>query len=276
MSQEHDRVREELSALPRPTMPTHVAERLDLAIAAAVASATTEDPAAATAPTPTGSPVQPHSSAQPDSSVRPLVPKQATGGRRTGRRALLAFGGVAAAMLLFTAVDPATTTPDQPIGIAAAPEQTDLSAGTADADRTVIEDLAAIPLPSTEASGPVEAALAEVLTASTTSYSRADLTGQATAAVSDPGPLKRTEAPWSHSTFAADSPAATMAGVRACVSALPSPQARLMLVDQAQFEGAPALVVVRDQPGNALEIIVQAPTCTAEDPAIQYRTTVIP
>ncbi len=71
-------------------------------------------------------------------------------------------------------------------------------------------------------------------------------------------------------------PAATLAGVRDCVAALPPSEHPVTFVDQAEFEGEPALVVARAMPDGALEVFVQAITCTAADPAIAYRTTVVP
>ena len=50
----------------------------------------------------------------------------------------------------------------------------------------------------------------------------------------------------------------------------------LVFVDLAQFEGQPALVVARSLGDGALEIFVQDVTCTADDPAIRFRTTVVP
>jgi hypothetical protein len=270
MSQDHDWVREQLSALPRPTLPEEVAQRLDQAIAAEPRASV--DGAAAAA------------------AAAPVVPQQASRASRSARgrnRALLALSGAAAAVVVFTAIDPfggATDMSDDAVGVAAAPRAEDplqagaAESGAADSGATAAPDDSPDPTEAPAATdGAPEAELdriSRVMTATDTPYSRDELADQADLfADGPPSPAPDAAPRWA----AGDQwPAATLSGVRDCVSALPASANPVTFVDQAEFEGAPALVVARQMPDGALEVFVQDITCNAADPAIAYRTTVVP
>jgi hypothetical protein len=265
MSQEHDWVRDHLSALPRPSLPDDVAQRLDRAIAAEAASAPTDAAAPVPAeqgPTSTGG------------AATPAVPQQASRRAGTRNRTLLALSGVAAALVLLAVVDPfggPAGIPEEPVGIAAAPEST--ADGAAEqADDTAIS--AEAPRSSGGAEDTELDRISGVMTATETPYSRNELAVQAEQVAAGTATAAPSAAPrWADGV---DWPAATLDGVRDCVAALPASAEPVVFVDRAEFEGEPALVVARDAVGGALEVFVQDVTCTADDPAIQYRTTVDP
>jgi hypothetical protein len=262
MDQEHDWVRNHLSHLPRPTLPEDVERRLDEAIAAEAGV-----PAQATADA---------GSAAASSAAAPVVPQQASrAARRSGtrNRTLLALSGVAAALVLLAVVDPFAGPGgdlEEPVEIAAAPEETD-----------ALADPASESVPSAQPPGSPGGAegadlerISGVMTATDTPYSRNQLAAQAGQVAAGTAPTAPSDAPgWADE---GSWPAATLNGVRDCLAALPGSAEPVVFVDRALFEGEPALVVARDLLGEALEVFVQDVTCTADDPAIQYRTTVVP
>jgi hypothetical protein len=268
MDQQHDWVRNHLSHLPRPTLPEDVARRLDEAIAAEAGAAAPSSADAGTA-------------AAAGSAAAPIVPQQASrAARRSGtrNRTLLTLGGVAAALVLLAVVDPfagPAGVPEEPAGIAAAPEQSD---APAEAAGESAPPKSAPPSQAPGSPGGAEGAdldrISGVMTATDTPYSRNQLALQAGEVAAGTAPRGLSDAP----AWAAQGswPAATLNGVRDCLAALPGSADPVVFVDRAQFEGEPALVVARDLLGGALEVFVQDVTCTAEDPAIQYRTTVVP
>lgn len=237
-------LREMVAALPSPAMPAEVRDRLDAAIAAEAAQVAAVPP-------------------QHSDTVAPVVPAQSRGQHR--RSWLLGMTGVAAAMVLFAMVNPFGATMQQPGEFDAAVES-EATGGSDDAGQTSAATL--------------EAAVAQVLRASQTSYTEEGLASQAqTVAAQDPVPGRYSEpaaeaAPprgWS----TADADAARPAAAAACVSALPAGEAGadLALVDLADFEGAPAIVVAR-RSAQGLEVFVLNPRCESGDPAIEYRATV--
>lgn len=291
MSQDDDWVRELLADLDRPAMPEEVARGLDATIAAAAAPhAVPGDAVPVGGPAPAG----------------PTVPAQA--GRTTRRhasatrRGLLTLGGVAAAVGLFAMVGPLSQPQDSQdsAGIAAAPRTEDAATGAPAPQTGTAEESAAPngtsqdgtaengspddagalggsaptgPGPGFQEGSPAADLdrISRAMTASQTPYTRAQLPAQA-------GQVARTrpaEAP-ATADDAADWPAATLDDVSACLAALPDGAGDLVFVDLAQFEGRPALVVARSIGDGALEIFVQDVACTATDPAIRFRTTVVP
>lgn len=263
MDQQHDWVRNHLSHLPRPALPEDVARRLDGAIAA-------EAGAAALGPADAGS------AAATGSAGAPIVPQQASrAARRSGarNRTMLALSGVAAALVLLAVIDPfagPAGVPEEPVEIAAAPEQTE---GQADATGESAP-LAQSPGSPGGAEGADLDRISGVMTATDTPYSRNELAAQAGEMADGTASREPGDAPG----WAAEGswPAATLNGVRDCLAALPGSADPVVFVDRALFEGEPALVVARDLLDGALEVFVQDVTCTADDPAIQYRTTVVP
>ncbi len=255
MTDEDDRVREHLAALDRPTIPEDVAHRLDAAIAA--------------------------EAGQSASPATPRIPLQASPPRR--RRVLYTMAGAAAAIALFAMVDPLATSTVDPEDAALAPPTAldsvgdapepapSQSSGQADTDRPVVGD-AQQSAPDT---GQLER-ISRVAVTSDTEYTRTGLASQAgrladgtaESATTDPAEQQ----PWAP---AGSWPAATLVGAWACVAALSESAADVVALDRARFEGEPALVVALDLGGGVMEIVVQDVRCTADDPAIRYRATVV-
>ena len=300
MSDEHAWVREQLSALGRPSIPADVADRMTTAIAtesAATAAAADSGPASGTG------------------TALPTVPAQASAANRRSaprrrNRTLVALTGVAASFILFAAVGPMGTTTEDPadgVGIAAAPED----APAMDGDTTAESPTQGVPgSPGGAAAADLDR-VSRVMTATDTPYSRNTMAAQVGNVAAGPaaaapergsttGSAPDTRAPGadgaSSGSETADAasgdvatadpdsvwatidslPAASLAGAGACVTGLPEGVTDLVFVDRARFEGQPALVSARYTAQGELEVIVQAATCTADDPAVLYRTTIVP
>ena len=69
-------------------------------------------------------------------------------------------------------------------------------------------------------------------------------------------------------------PAATRAApVAACIGALPGSGSQPVLIDEATYEGVPAIIVAFVRTGG-WEVVVQRMSCSAQDPAVVVRATV--
>lgn len=67
--------------------------------------------------------------------------------------------------------------------------------------------------------------------------------------------------------------AATSTGLAECVWSVPWDDEVLLIVDRGSYQGEPAIIWAR-QDGPVWEVVVQRPSCDAEDPAIAHQESV--
>jgi len=251
VSDDHRWVERQLADLPAQPMPDSVRDRLDSAIAGAALT-----------------PAVPRQQGDPEAASVPAG-SQPT---RPRHRWLLAAGGVAAALALVMAVDPflLRDSDGETFDTATEPIAEESSAGmeAATGDGTDAGTVATAPAVPSES---------EMVVASGTTYTRQQLEGQTQQtlqgrSVESRRPPAAAAAPAAGDEASAAPAASAPADPMACVSALPG-EGELQFVDQAGFEGEAALVTARLVDG-VIEVFVQDPTCTADDPAVRYRATV--